>query len=303
MLVFAMLALPVLAQTTTCTPPVGAELEKFPLKVGKLSTVDMATMSLSPKKLDKPVAVYNHHRNIRGGCWELNTLSAGTIVLVDAKGVIRYKDDCGNRVVEVESRPQPEKVLQLQAFDPRSVKNSLGKKSNGSATSPGPSAWDRFWDNAGKAWNSTWGGMGSLLGTLIPLLIVLAVLIPLGYLVYRAIQNRRGGQSGGQNPPAPAPVQQPQVVPQAPLAPVPPVQQPAAPAQQGLAAVLPVQPPPPQPPVQPTSGAIQPNPAAPQVRKFRFTNSGTGIYSRMEGYQNLRVEETATGISINADHV
>lgn len=294
-LIFAMLALPVLAQTTTCTPPVGAELEKFPLKVGKLSTADMAVMGLSPKKLDKPVVVYNHHRNIRGGCWELNTLSAGTIVLVDMNGSLRYKDDCGNRVAEVESRPQPEKVL--QAFDPGSVKNSLGKKLNSSPTSRGPGAWSNFWNNAGKAWTTGWGALGSLFGFLLPLLGLLLLLAVIAGVVFGIMQAIRNWRQAQNPPPPPAPV------PTAPVPPTPPVQQagvnppvPPPPIQPAPPAPIP---PPPQPPANPPAGGVA------RERRFRFTLGTNGnIFSRMEGYRNLRIDEDAQGnITINADRV
>lgn len=198
----AMLAMPAFAQPGKCAAPEEAELDKFPIMNGPLSTKEMARLRLAPMTLKQPVVFHNHYRNLRGGCWPLESLSAGTIVLVDISGEIRYKADCGNRLVEVK-----------KPFVPDTPKYSWTDYAEE------PSVWSRFWDKVGKAWDSTWGILGSLIGTLLPLLILFTLIGLLGYLIHLALPNRQQGQSDpGQNPPPPA----------QPLAPVPPAPAPQA---------------------------------------------------------------------------
>lgn len=268
--ILAVLALPAFAQPTICTPPAGANLEKFPLKQGPLSVVDMAILGLSPVKLEKVTVVMNHHRNVRGGCWELNTLSVGTVVLVDKSGVIRYKADCGNRIVEVLPCP-------VCSSNTMVTEKSAGNTSNTGAISQktdGKSGWQAFTESAAKAWAAGWSRVGLLLGILFPLLLLLLILGLMAGAIYVIVQLFRktrpdhGQTDLGQNPSVVQPVSTPQPV-----------------AQQAAAA----------PP---------PAPAPTRPRRFRFTmGQDGGIFAHMDGFQNLRVEETDGGIKINADRV
>jgi len=203
-LIFAMLALPTFAQQGTFAEPTGAELDKFPIKTSSLSLAEQAELGLSAKKLDAPVVVQNYFRNIRSGRFVLETLPAGTLVLIDKKGNLRYKADCGNRLVEI-----PLYVALTYAVP------QVPKKGG---------AWSRFWDAVGRTWGNMWEGLGSFLGFLLPLLLILALLGLLGYLIYRVLQNWQDGRRVPPLqpvPPAPAPVVPPGPAPN-PLMPVPP---------------------------------------------------------------------------------
>ena len=227
----AMLALPVLAQQGNFAEPERLEVEKFPNYGRPLTTLEQAMLELKPIRISTPTVVYNHFRSLRDekGRFVLETLPAGTLVFADKNDKIRYKADCGNRLVELVGCPTCP-----QAGSGRNE----GKETLGGST--GPSAWSRFWDSASKAWDVMWETMGSitgfLLAVLIPFLLLLAFLFLLGYLIYRVIQDQQGRRV--QNPPPPQP--QP------------------APAQQQIPVMAPVAPP---TPPQPTPAPIQLNPA------------------------------------------
>ncbi len=269
--------------------PEGAELEKYPIMPGPLSIADQAKLGLSAKKLDRPVDIFNHYRNVRGGRFVFETLPANTLVLVSADGKLRYKTDCGNRLVEPVKCP----ICPTKNSDFNQNALGGGKKTNPAGDAGSPGAWSRFWGNLGKSWDSMWGGLGSLLGFLLPLLLILGLLALIAYAIGRALQNRRGNGTTNatatavQNPP-PAQAAAPQV------APVQPAQQAAAP---------PAAPAPNVPPANtPTAGPGPTNPTTPQ-RNFRFTVGNEGnVYSKMNGYRNVRWVEGPDGsLTINVD--
>lgn len=77
-------------------PPPNAQLERFPIMKGPLSTTQMAQMELRPVYLAEPLLAHNY---VRGwGAWVVYQIHEGTLVLVDEEGEVRYKADCGNRV-------------------------------------------------------------------------------------------------------------------------------------------------------------------------------------------------------------
>ncbi|MFA7216832.1 MAG: hypothetical protein WC095_02530 [Candidatus Paceibacterota bacterium] len=270
---FAMLALPVFAQRGEFTIPADAEMDKFPVVSGPLSTRQQAEMRLAPHFLRKAIVVQNHFRGLRDnkGRFVLETLPANTIVLVDTTGTIRYKADCGNRLVEV---PKPvEEVASTVTY------------SNISGNEHAPlSAWGRFKNAMGRSW----GGLAEILGSLIPLLLFMALLALLGYAVYRVIQNRREGRRPLRpTPPTPAPTP-------APLTPRPtPVQL--------MPLVAPVQPQ--TPPVTPPQNEEPEKQPPTRTRRFRLTIGKDGnVFAKMEGYKNLRVDEDEQGnLTVNAD--
>lgn len=185
--------------------PEGAELEKYPVMPGPLSVADQAKLGLSAKTLEKPANVFNHYRQLRTGRFVFETLPAGTLVLVSKEGALRYKAECGNRLVE------PAKCPTCPVVKSGATTDTLGGKKNAAGGASSPSAWSRFWDNLDKSWGSMWGGLGSLLGFLLPLLLLLGLLGLIAYPIARAIQNRRGDGAATatatavQNPPAPNP--------------------------------------------------------------------------------------------------
>jgi len=199
-----LLAAPAFAQRGEFAEPVGADLVKFPIRLTALSLSEQADFGLSAKRLETPVIVQNYFRSLRDskGRFVLETLPVGTLVLVSQDGKIRYKADCGNRLVEVPVCPP--------IATPTGMSNSPAPSV--------PSAWSRFWNALAEAWGAMWGLFGSLLGVLIPLFL-LALLCWLGYLLFRAIQNR---QQGGGRPPRPIPPQPP-IPPRPPVPPQPPI--------------------------------------------------------------------------------
>ena len=97
--------------------PEDAGLVAFPIFPKVLTMAQMAQWQLTVKALSAPTVVYNHFRGLhdKNGRFVLETLPVGTIVLVDDKGVIRYKADCGNRLVEVKKL---EPVVTMQKATP-----------------------------------------------------------------------------------------------------------------------------------------------------------------------------------------
>lgn len=108
----------------TVTAPEGAQLERYPTSSGPLSVGQTADLGLHPVRLLEPTLVLNHHRNraqCAGGTWSKETLPAGTLVLVDGDGILRYKQDCGNRLVAIPAKAQativPAPVLPAKGGD------------------------------------------------------------------------------------------------------------------------------------------------------------------------------------------
>lgn len=222
-LVFAML------ETASAQPiikgsfaePIGAELDKFPLKRGPLSVKEQDRLGLAPGRLERPTVVQNHFRNIRPadrGRFVLETLPAGTPVLVDKKGNIRYKADCGNRVVEIEPPPsngglggvhypqEPHKGGGAESKEGKS-NNTLGGKET-SKKGFFQSIIDNTKEAAAGVWNFLWDLLRWLFWALVYVLgvgLIVAILCGLYWLVRDTINRwNRGGQSPPPttNPPA-----------------------------------------------------------------------------------------------------
>lgn len=77
--------------------PNNTEVARFPLMDGPLSAQMQAILGLQPAILPEDTKVFNHQR--KTGEWKLEWLPAGTSVLVDGGGLVRYKTDCGNRLM------------------------------------------------------------------------------------------------------------------------------------------------------------------------------------------------------------
>ncbi|KND47660.1 MAG: hypothetical protein AB201_01860 [Parcubacteria bacterium C7867-006] len=96
------------AQKGEYAVPKDAQLEQYPvLEANKpLTVVQIADMHLHPIRLDKPTVVQNHFRGLHGkeGRFVVETLPKGTLVLVDENNNLRYKEDCGNRLVEFDNQ-------------------------------------------------------------------------------------------------------------------------------------------------------------------------------------------------------
>ena len=294
-----MLALPALAQPTVFSggfvEPANAEMEKYPILSAPLDLRAQAQLGLTPKVLGHGVVVMNHYRNVKPknmGRFVLETLPAGTLVLASKDGKLRYKADCGNRIIEV--LPCPQCPGTAETSGKNSSKNTFAQ----------PGAWTRFWDNAGKAWDSMWGGLGSLLGFLLPLFLILALIGLIAYAIAQIIEDRIRNRWIGQNP-------QPTPPPTPPVQPFVPAPLPTSSASRGSGGQggsgdgFPA---PTVAPTPPADLALVPPPAQPPAskqRRFRLEMSDKGnIYGNMNGYRNLVVKENEDGtLIINADRV
>ncbi len=98
------LSTPAMAQKGQFAVAENAELDKFPIFAAEkpLTVLQIAEMHLHPVPLEKPTVVLNHFRGLHGkeGRFVVETLPKGTLVLVDDNKNLRYKEDCGNRLVE-----------------------------------------------------------------------------------------------------------------------------------------------------------------------------------------------------------
>jgi len=83
--------------------PLG-DLGAFPIQPGQLSIKEMARLGLRPMALTEPWIGLNYYRQVKRV--SLDTLPVGTIVLVDSVGTPRYKEDCGNLLVEITRCPR-----------------------------------------------------------------------------------------------------------------------------------------------------------------------------------------------------
>ncbi len=105
-----------------CAPalPQDVRLEQYPHTAGPLTVSQMADLGLSPKRLEFSTTMLNFYRDGKacgGGRWVLETVPAGTLVMVGRDGYVAYLGKCWNRlapqsiiqVVQSESQPnQPQ---------------------------------------------------------------------------------------------------------------------------------------------------------------------------------------------------
>jgi len=204
--------------------PAKAEISRFPILPGVLTNAQMAKYDLRPMMLDSAWTGLNWYRNVRGGRFVYETLPKGTIVLVDKDGVIRYKADCGNRLIDVTKCPECMGLTRASfgPLGPDSVRfGPSGAPLVGSpAKTPGSNekgALARLADSMWSAAGAVWSGLGDVAKVgfgLLALLLGLLLLPLLAYLAYRVLQNRGGG--AGAAAPAPAPVPAPAARPVAP---------------------------------------------------------------------------------------
>ncbi|OGI82790.1 hypothetical protein A3E95_02220 [Candidatus Nomurabacteria bacterium RIFCSPHIGHO2_12_FULL_44_22b] len=95
---------PIVASQTPRAVPQGADLVKYPIKDHRLSVAEIAKYELHPVVLKADVVVLNFVAKNRA--FRLDTLKAGTLALADENGNLVYKEDCGNRIVEVKECPK-----------------------------------------------------------------------------------------------------------------------------------------------------------------------------------------------------
>ncbi|MDQ5968885.1 MAG: hypothetical protein QG579_42 [Patescibacteria group bacterium] len=153
----------------TVVAPEGAMLERYPTSSGPLSVAQTADLGLHPVRLTEATEVLNHQRNrvgCAGGSWSAETLPAGTLVLVDKDGVLRYKQDCGNRLVVVPAKAQATIVPPVPPA-----------KGGGDAdATPPASGEDGGWMG--------WWTPGGLLRDIIMFLLGLSLLIAVGLVLW-----------------------------------------------------------------------------------------------------------------------
>lgn len=176
-----------LAQKGEFVAPDGAEMEKFPIfsENKPLSTIQMAEMKLSPRKLEAPVVVQNHFRGLsnKEGRFVVEKLPVGTVVLVDTDGNIRYKADCGNRLVEFANTAINHKT----ATTPKVIEKpkEVAQKPVASQEKKNPSLLFTLWERVKDLLDP----IARILGW-----IVLAIL--LAGLLYAIYEAGRGGPGG-----------------------------------------------------------------------------------------------------------
>lgn len=222
MFLYAVLVVSALAQSTTSgqfAEPQDAELDRFPIMSRPLTIAEQAKFGLTAKEVVIPVVVQNHFRNLRDkrGRFVLETLPTGTILLVDRDNKIRYRADCGNRLVELAKCPVCPAIASGNTQSDLTVRRGIG-----SNASPRPGLWKRFTEGMKSAATGLWNFISNLVapfGWLLLLLFGLAFLALIAYGIYRFIRwivdGIRGRGQGGQ---APVPI----VPPAAPAPAVPP---------------------------------------------------------------------------------
>jgi hypothetical protein len=218
---FVVLAVPtaMAANPETLGIPAGAQLEKYPLQPGPLSSHLKASLGLHVTELTVPWVGFNHYRNLRGGKWVLDPLPAGTLVLVDANNVPIYKVDCGNRLVGIVKCPT---CPTIDVDGGENVNKANTRLSVVSPNSRDADLFDRYPSFQKFVEWATMLGLG-LLAWLFPLLLFLL----LAYCLYRLMRwveeelERRRHQRSQPPPPARSAPVQPEPIP-APAA--PPVQ-------------------------------------------------------------------------------
>ena len=142
---FASMAISAAAASNVCANsavPAGAQLERYSLKPAKLTTAEEAELGLRAVKLTATWTGHNYFAKGRDcGLWVHQTLAAGTLVLVNDKGEVVYKVDCGNRLVTDAKCPVCGAVGSGDVG-----KNSLGGgTSGGSGTGKTQLAGSDFW--------------------------------------------------------------------------------------------------------------------------------------------------------------
>lgn len=172
--IFAVLTLSAFAERGQFAVPDSAELDEFPVLSGPLSSKQQAEMGLAPTLLKQAVVFQNHFRNLRDkkGRFVLETLPADTLVLVDQKGVIRYKADCGNRLVEIPSATVKSSISYLPLLP------EGGKPL---------SEWQRFKDAFGRGWRNVLEALGLIIPLLF-LIFIIALFLWFLYQIAKAIQ-------------------------------------------------------------------------------------------------------------------
>jgi hypothetical protein len=141
-------AQPVSAQRGVAAFPADGEFNKFPvLKKGeRLTKEQIVDMGLRLEKLKDTVTVLNWYPmagtdNL--GRLEAETLLPGTFVYKDEHGVIRYKEDCSNRLQKLENCSNCLAIIAALRAD--SIAKAI--KTSAVALAPAKSSWfpDWFW--------------------------------------------------------------------------------------------------------------------------------------------------------------
>lgn len=82
------------------------EFDKFPTFNRPLTTEEEKSLGLKKMVLVKPLICLNWSKKLQKFIFD--TLSIGTIVLIDKNEIIRYKVNCGNRLIKVEKETREE---------------------------------------------------------------------------------------------------------------------------------------------------------------------------------------------------
>lgn len=174
-----------------------AQLDKYPIFEAEkpLTVTQIADMHLQPLRLEKPTVVQNHFRRLQGkeGRFVIETLSIGTIVLIDENGNIRYKADCGNRLIEFNNQAIVRGIVSSIKID---TSKPIVPYFPAASTPPQKSHWSKFTDGIKNLVN--WLSPAAYtLGWILMFFLVLAMLAAL-------YEWARHGRGANQNyPPLP----------------------------------------------------------------------------------------------------
>ncbi len=222
----------------------GAEMERYPIfSTNKpLSVQQIADLELHPVKLQEPLVVQNHFRGLhdKQGRFVVETLPVGTLVLVDKNGNVRYKADCGNRLVEFNNT-----ALNRGGVSSIKLEDLPKPLQSTPPPPPAPTPHKGIWQTLTEALRGAAIGLWKFIGNILApfgwlvLFLLGAVLLGLlmlaiGWLIrdwFRPRPDDNQAWRGGAVPPAPVPIVAAQPAPPAPVAPVaavvPPPAQPA----------------------------------------------------------------------------
>ncbi len=202
MLAFALvLCASAFAQKGQFAVPEGTDMEHYPILTGPVTPRQMALMHLHASYTEKEVVVENHYRNLRDklGRFVLEKLPSNTLVYKDELEKIRYKADCGNRLVEIVPTPvvtPPTPVV--------NTGSSSGSHQNGGGKIP--TWWDKMTDGLKSAAKGIWGTIGNILEPLWWLfLAILGILLACAALIALLIGLDKLF-SGWRNPPSHEPI-------------------------------------------------------------------------------------------------
>ncbi|MFZ2049121.1 MAG: hypothetical protein WAV25_02410 [Minisyncoccia bacterium] len=207
--------------------PAEAELNVYPtMKPGEMTPAMQAKLGLHAVELTDTVTVFNYFANLDR--FVLETLTRGTIAWADKDEVLRYKNDCTNRIVEASECPKClERIADMEValYGMSTEKAQLVQQLEEKANAEQKKSW------FSKAFDTLW----DIIKFMLVVLALTALWVAFIWLISESWRWLTGRNTSPVPPtptpvvpvpvaPAPTPVPvvpTPVVVPPAPVAPVP----------------------------------------------------------------------------------